>query len=228
MIAASGSITESSAIWVALGALVVSAVTLWVTYGQKREETLMTTLSWMEGGTQKRALGIASIKYWLSLVDRPFIGRLPARSRDLLIRTLFSSAVYLLTASEQGRSVQELDNLTQIMSILVEIGDSQRAARQYLDRYQLLLEVIKAAPRADLDRHIWREGETGGAQPAPRSDRPAPQPTAARRPSDALPTPRKQHERLTIDGEQLDGWRKKLGNIVATGSASRPLEPIHS
>jgi hypothetical protein len=137
------------AIAIALGAVVVSAVAVWVTFGQKREETLMTTLAWMEGGTQKRAVGIAAIEYWLSLAERKPVLRLPPRSRILVIRVLFSTAVYLLTASKQGDSEQELDNLSRIMKILLYRID--RVDAHYRDRFPLLLRAVAdaRAPRTE-------------------------------------------------------------------------------
>ena len=64
----------------------------------------MSTLAWMEGGTQKRALGLAAIDYWFSLPRARPLVRLNARARELLVNVLFSTAVYLLTASQQGGS----------------------------------------------------------------------------------------------------------------------------
>jgi hypothetical protein len=148
------------AIAIALAAVVVSAVAIWVTFGQKREETLMTTLGWMEGGTQKRAIGVAAIEYWLSLAESKPVVRLSARSRVLVIRVLFSTAVYLLTASKQGGSTQELDNLARIMDILLHRVD--RANPQYSDRFPLLLRAVAdaRAPRPETPGKEWLKVRT--------------------------------------------------------------------
>jgi hypothetical protein len=58
----------------------------------------------------------------------------------LVIRVLFSTAVYLLTASEQGDSKQELDNLDRVMKILLVGVDRTDAG--YRDRFPLLLEAV--------------------------------------------------------------------------------------
>jgi hypothetical protein len=148
------------AIAIALAAVAVSAVAIWVSFGQKREETLMTTLGWMEGGTQKRAIGVAAIEYWLSLAESKPVVRLPARSRVLVIRVLFSTAVYLLTASKQGGSMQELDNLSRIMDILLHRVD--RADPQYSDRFPLLLRAVAdaRASRPEIPGKEWLKVRT--------------------------------------------------------------------
>jgi hypothetical protein len=101
-----------------VGGLVVAAFT----FRQKADELILAGLQYLEGGSQKRNLGIAALELsWSS-----------SRHRIVIARLLVGVALYLLLESKQEDAAHEIENLRSIMKLLTSkrgracVGADQR------------------------------------------------------------------------------------------------------
>jgi len=94
----------------AIVGLLAGSITTSLTYQQKNDELFFNALGFLDGGSQKRNLGISAIElYWKK-----------RRHRKLCRSLLTGSAIYLLQESKQGDAAHELYNLKRIMDILLK------------------------------------------------------------------------------------------------------------
>jgi len=103
-----------------VGGLIVAAYT----FRQKADELFLAGLQYLEGGSQKRNLGIAAME--LSWSSR--------RHRRVIVPLLVGVASYLLLESGQKDAAHELENLRRVMKLLTgregrrRLGDEGKAA----------------------------------------------------------------------------------------------------
>ena len=109
-----------------VGGLVVAAFT----FRQKADELFLAGLQYLEGGSQKRNLGIAALELsWSSRRHRPVIARL-----------LVGVALYLLSESKQQDAAHEIENLRTIMKLLTS---AKGRACLGADQRTTLAEVLR-------------------------------------------------------------------------------------
>jgi hypothetical protein len=107
-------------------AIVTSLVTGNAERALRRDDQLFQALSWFEGKTQRRSIGIAYVEaHWRggSAVDA-------ARYQRTWIPVLVNQAIYLLTGSKSVDSLAEQNNCERIRSLLesAALADDQRKA----------------------------------------------------------------------------------------------------
>jgi hypothetical protein len=106
---------------VGLAGILATALLAYLGYCERQasrmEDRLFDALSWFEGGTQKRSIGIAVVEgYW---------SKLPAY-RGTLIPLLANQAIYLLSESDTGTD-HERNNLERMMRLILRETTSLRA-----------------------------------------------------------------------------------------------------
>jgi hypothetical protein len=106
-------IKDAITIAVAAGGWVYAGFKEWLSYRERqvtrKEEELFKALSWFEGHTQKRNIGIAIVEgLWAELPDY----------HKTLIPLLANQAIYLLGASETA-TPHERNNLERIMQLIL-------------------------------------------------------------------------------------------------------------
>lgn len=124
-----------------VGGLVVAAFT----FRQKADELFLAGLQYLEGGSQKRNLGIAALE--LSWSSR--------RHRMVIARLLVGVALYLLLESKQEDAAHEIENLRSIMKLL-----TSRKGRACLgaDQRTTLLKVLRTRQGESARSHgLWVE-----------------------------------------------------------------------
>ena len=98
---------------VALGGWLFAGFKEWLAYRERKvtrmEDRLFSSLSWFEGKTQKRSIGIAVIEgLWPDLEEY----------RKILIPLLANQAIYLLAVSNEDTD-HERNNLQRIMRLIL-------------------------------------------------------------------------------------------------------------
>jgi hypothetical protein len=124
-----------------VGGLVVAAFT----FRQKADELFLAGLQYLEGGSQKRNLGIAALE--LSWSSR--------RHRRVIAPLLVGVALYLLSESKQQDAAHEIENLRSIMKLL-----TSKKGRSCLgaDQRTTLLQVLrKRYGESDRGQGLWVE-----------------------------------------------------------------------
>jgi hypothetical protein len=116
-------------------------------FRQKADELFLAGLQYLEGGSQKRNLGIAAME--LSWSSR--------RHRRVISPLLVGVASYLLLESGQKDAVHEIENLRRIMKLLTShrgrssLGDEAKAS---------LLDALKRKSRdPGTDPGLWVTSE---------------------------------------------------------------------
>jgi hypothetical protein len=122
-----------------LGGLIVAAFT----FRQKADELFLVGLQYLEGGTQKRNLGIAALQ--LSWGSR--------RHRRVIAQLLVGVATYLLLESKQEDAVHEVQNLRAIQRLL-----TSTKGRTYLnpkDKGALLDALLSRRGESNRSPGLW-------------------------------------------------------------------------
>jgi hypothetical protein len=103
---------------------------------QKADELFFKALDFLQGGSQKRNLGLSAIElYWRR-----------KRHRPLCVSLLAGSAVYLLRESKQDDASHELYNLDRIMDFLTIKPPISAGRLGYQRVLQALQEKINGSP----------------------------------------------------------------------------------
>ena len=120
-----------------IGGLIVAAYT----FRQKSEELFLTGLQFLEGGSQKRNLGIAAME--LSWTNK--------RYRRIITSIFVGVASYLLLESKQEDAAHELKNLDRVMKILTSPKGRRNLNSDHESRETLInaLEKKKKCPMKD-------------------------------------------------------------------------------
>lgn len=122
-----------------VGGLVVAAFT----FRQKADELFLAGLQYLEGGSQKRNLGIAALE--LSWSSR--------RHRAVIARLLVGVALYLLSESKQRDAAHEIENLGSIMRLLTS---AEGRACLSADQRAILLQFLRRRHgEAQISEGLW-------------------------------------------------------------------------
>jgi hypothetical protein len=102
---------------------------------QKTDELFLNALNFLDGGSQKRNLGISAVElYWNN-----------QKHRAAAIKLLVGSAVYLLTESDNIAKQHEQFNLERIINLLLR---HQPQDEEELNAYQRLAAAVNSASSA--------------------------------------------------------------------------------
>ena len=115
--------------------ILVGIVAAGAQYRMKSDELFYKALDFLDGGSQRRNLGIAAIE--LSWNKRRF--------RPISTALLIGSALYLLLESKQEQAVHEAYNLGRIMERLLH-ADTYKFSTQA--EYKLLQDALEKAKQA--------------------------------------------------------------------------------
>lgn len=126
-----------------VGGLVVAAFT----FRQKADELFLAGLQYLEGGSQKRNLGIAALE--LSWSSR--------RHRPVIVRLLVGVALYLLSESKQQDAAHEIQNLRTIMKLLT--STKGRACLGADQRTTLVQALRRRHGESQRSEGLWVEKE---------------------------------------------------------------------
>jgi hypothetical protein len=119
--------------------ILVGMVAAGVQYRMMSDELFYKALDFLEGGSQRRNLGIAAIE--LSWNKRRF--------RPISTALLIGSALYLLLESKQEQAAHETYNLDRIMKRLLH-ADTYKFSTQA--EYKLLQNALEKAKQAAIGR----------------------------------------------------------------------------
>ncbi|VVB97551.1 Uncharacterised protein [uncultured archaeon] len=125
-------ISEIITLIVALGGWGLAAFIAWLNYRQKSDEIFYHALDWLSGKSQRRNLGIAAIEaYWEN-----------NRFRDMSISLLINSAIYLILESHQEDAEHELNNLSRMMNLVLNV---KQVSKRHRFHYNSLYDALKKA-----------------------------------------------------------------------------------
>lgn len=124
-----------------IGGLIVAAYT----FRQKSEELFLTGLQFLEGGSQKRNLGIAAME--LSWTNK--------RYRRVITSIFVGVASYLLLESKQKDAAHELKNLYRVMKILTS-PKGRRNLNNDHESQETLITALKSKKKYPMkDPGLW-------------------------------------------------------------------------
>jgi hypothetical protein len=122
-----------------VGGLIVAAYT----FRQKADELFLAGLQYLEGGSQKRNLGIAALELsWSSY-----------RHRKVITSLLVGVALYLLLESKQEKAAHEIENLRNIMKLLT--SPKGRACLSTDQKATLLHALRKRSDQLNEGPGLW-------------------------------------------------------------------------
>ncbi len=133
-----------AAVIAGLVGILVGLIAAGVEYRMKSDELFYKALDFLDGGTQRRNLGIAAIE--LSWNKRRF--------RPISTALLIGSALYLLLESEQKQAAHEVHNLHRIMKRLLHADAYKVGTQAEYEQLQAALQKARQAAEA-------RESGTG-------------------------------------------------------------------
>ncbi|MDJ0730389.1 MAG: hypothetical protein QNJ33_10405 [Crocosphaera sp.] len=161
---------SNGAAWSFLGALIGGGIgslaTIYVSNQEsnlKKRERLIESLTWFEGRTQKRNVGIAIVESEWEITEKKDFKEFKKIWTSLLV----NQAIYLLTNEKDEIAFHEEQNLCRMIDILVEKAKIQKKESNfYRDRYQFLILAIEdhaenreSKKLKHLNEHIKRLGK---------------------------------------------------------------------
>ncbi len=124
-----------------IGGLIVAAYT----FRQKSEELFLTGLQFLEGGSQRRNLGIAAME--LSWTNK--------RYRRIITSIFVGVASYLLLESKQKDAAHELKNLYRVMKILTSTKGRRNLNNDHESQEALITALKRKEKYPMQDPGLW-------------------------------------------------------------------------